>query len=290
MSSDYVIALHGGAGVKPGRDYSRAIEHLDALVRQARDWLAGGDPALDVVERAIAAMEISGLYVAGRGAGPNAEGAYELDASIMDGSRRRAGAVCAVRDLAEPVRAARLVMERTPHVLLAGEGAAAFARAHGLSFVEDPGRYYMLPPGVERAEIASPLAHGTVGAVALDRQGRLAAATSTGGVFGKKPGRVGDTPLIGAGTWADESVAVSCTGVGEVFILAGGAHDVSARVRYLKAPLQAAAEGMIAKVGDLGGDGGAIAVDRNGAVAFAFNSPGMKRAAAGARIEPFARI
>lgn len=290
MTEPYAIALHGGAGVRRGRDYARAVAHLEALVRHAAEWLAAAESALDVVERAVAAMEASGLFVAGRGAAPNAAGVVELDASIMDGAKRRAGAVAAVRDLAQPIRAARLVMERTPHVLLAGEGAAAFAREQGLAFVEDPESHYVLPAGVERAEIAAPLAHGTVGAVALDRAGRLAAATSTGGVFGKRPGRVGDTPLIGAGTWADEEVAVSCTGVGEYFILAGGAQDVASRARYLKAPLQVAADGLIADVGKLGGDGGVIAVDRRGAVAFAFNSAGMKRAAAGSHIAPFAAV
>ncbi len=288
MDDVHSIALHGGAGVRRGRDYSRAIAHLDHLVRQCAEWLAAGEAALDVVERAVLQMEASGLYVAGRGSAPNAAGFVELDASIMDGARRRAGAVAAVRDLVQPVRAARLVMEKTPHVLLSGQGAMDFAREQGLSFVEDPHTYYMLPPGVEPEETQEALTHGTVGAVARGRAGRLAAATSTGGVFGKRAGRVGDTPLIGAGTWADEAVAASCTGVGEYFILAGGAQDLASRVRYLQAPLQVAADGLIADVGKLGGDGGVIAVDRLGRVAFSFNSDGMKRAAAGSAIAPFA--
>lgn len=236
------------------------------------------------MEIAVAEMEDSGLFVAGRGSAPNAAGVVEMDASIMDGARHRAGAVCALQGIASPVGAARQVLEATPHVLLAGEGAGLFARERGLPLIGDPASFYRTPVGLTQEDIdaeAAALAHGTVGAVALDRQGGLAAATSTGGVFGKRPGRVGDTPLPGAGVWADGEVAVSCTGVGEYFILGATAYDVAARLRYGGQSLDEACQGAIARIGELGGDGGLIAVNRQGRVSFQFNSPGLKRAVAG---------
>jgi len=182
-------------------------------------------------------------------------------------------------------------MEATPYIMLTGEGALAFAKAQGLGIVGDAAQYYVLPDGVNAEDLAAAgRLHGTVGAVALDREGRLAAATSTGGLLGKLAGRVGDTPLIGVGTWADDAVAVSCTGTGEYFMLAGGAHDVAARMHYLKATVQEAADGLIAAVGQLGGDGGVIALNRAGEVAFSRNAPGMKRAAAGSAIKAFASL
>lgn len=287
-SPPHVIALHGGAGVTPGRDYSEATDYLRDLAERLSSQLADGLAAIDAVEIAVREMEASGLFVAGRGSAPNAKGLVEMDASIMDGARHKAGAVCAIRDAASPIVAARRVMEATPHVLLAGEGASDFARQQGLEQIVDPDRYFRMPVGVTAADIEAEtlaLAHGTVGAAALDQSGRLAAATSTGGVFGKRPGRVGDTPLPGAGVWADEEVAVSCTGVGEFFILTAAAFDVSARRRYLGVSLEAACQGMIDSVGRLGGDGGVIAVSRAGQVAFVFNSPGLKRAVAGSAFE-----
>jgi isoaspartyl peptidase/L-asparaginase-like protein (Ntn-hydrolase superfamily) len=253
--------------------------------------LQAGDAALDVVEDAVADMEASGLYVAGRGSAPSSAGIVEMDASIMDGARRRAGAVCAIREVVHPVSLARAVMETTAHVMLAGEGALAFAKAAGHALVADPDSYYVLPPGVETEDLsAARRHHGTVGAAALDTMGRLAAATSTGGLFGKLAGRVGDTPLIGSGTWADETVAVSCTGTGEYFILAGGAQNVASRMRYQGACVQSSVDGLIADVARLGGDGGVIAVTRAGDIAFACNTLGMKRAAASSKITPFASL
>lgn len=275
------ILLHGGAGVNPARDYAEVRVHLAGLASAAAARLAQGLSALDAVEWAVAEMEVSGLYVAGRGSGPNRAGDVEMDASIMDGARHRGGAVCAVRHVASPIAAARCVMERTPHVLLAGEGADAFAREAGLAEIPQDPAWFRLPVGVLPADLeAEPdaLAHGTVGAVALDAAGRLAAATSTGGLFGKRPGRVGDTALLGHGTWADERVALSCTGVGEAFILAGGAADVAARVRYGGMALSAACGAMLARVKALGGDGGIIALDADGNHAMDWNSHGMKRA------------
>ncbi len=275
------ILLHGGAGVNPGRDYAEVRVHLEALSIAAARRLGEGASALDTVEWAVAEMEVSGLYVAGRGSGPNRAGDVEMDASIMDGARHRGGAVCAVRHVASPIAAARAVMERTPHVLLAGPGADDFAREQGLAAIPNDPDWFRLPVGVVPADLeAEPdaLAHGTVGAVALDAAGRLAAATSTGGLFGKRPGRVGDTALLGHGTWADQRVALSCTGVGEAFILAGGAADVAARVHYAGQPLGTACEALLARVAELGGDGGVIALAADGRHAFAWNSHGMKRA------------
>ena len=186
----FAFALHGGAGARSGRDYSVAEYHMRELTENARDRLAAGARALDVVEYAVAQMESSGLYVAGRGSAPNSAGYVELDASIMDGPVSAAGAVSCIRDVVSPISVARRVMEATPHVMLSGAGALAFARAQGFDEVGEPNKYYTLPIGVNEDEIADK-SHGTVGAVALDGNGELAAATSTGGTFGKLEGRVG---------------------------------------------------------------------------------------------------
>lgn len=287
------IVLHGGAGVNPDRNYAQVEVHLRELAEAAKTRLVAGAAALDVVEYAVAELERSGLYVAGRGSAPNREGVVEYDASIMDGAAAKAGAVCAIRNVESPIRAARQVMERTPHILLAGDGATAFAREIGLPMVTDAAGWFRLPVGVEQADIdaeGEALSHGTVGAVARDLAGRLAAATSTAGLFGKRPGRVGDTPLPGVGTWADGHVAASCTGVGEYFILAGGAGDVAARMRYGGTDADAACKQMLTRVQELGGDGGIIAVDKEGHAVASWNSPGMKRAIAGTAVETFVGI
>jgi L-asparaginase/beta-aspartyl-peptidase (threonine type) len=269
------LALHGGAGPTRGRAYDREEAHMRALLEEGAQLLAGGAAALDVVAHMAAALEECGLHIAGKGSAPNANGEWELDAAIMDGATRKAGAVAALRGFRSPIAVARAVMERTAHVLLVGAGAEAFAAAQGLARVEDPQAYYT--PASSRLVQPGELAHGTVGAVALDVHGRLAAATSTGGLIRKTPGRVGDAPLIGAGTWADKRCAVSCTGQGELFIRANVAADVSARMLYARQSLHAAAAGALADMQALGGDGGLIAVDAEGNVATPFVSEGMKR-------------
>lgn len=269
-----VLAIHGGAGVmrrdKPG-------EQQRSVLRRALEAAYEQKTALDAVTAAIVVMEDSPLFNAGRGSCFNAEGEIEMDASVMEGERLRAGAVAAVRRIRNPVLAARLVMEKTRHVLLAGDGAEKLARRYGLK-LESPA-YFKTERRLEALRKNLKNHHGTVGAVALDREGNLAAATSTGGYTGKLPGRIGDSPIIGAGTYADNrACAVSGTGLGEAFIRAAVAYDVAARMRYRRESLGKAAAAALANVARLGGDGGLIAVDRRGNVAMPFNSEGMYRA------------
>jgi len=273
---NYALALHGGAGPVAGRDYAVTEQHLAQLARECEGRLAEGCPALDVVEQAVSELEACGLYVAGRGSAPNTAGHVELDASIMNGRTREAGAVAALRDFVNPVQVARGVMKKTPHVMLAGDGALEFARNHNFDEVSDPNTYYTLPVGVTNDDIQD-IAHGTVGAAALDTSGGLAAATSTGGTFGKLHGRIGDTPLIGPGTWADDHVAISCTGTGEHIIRSGGATAIAFRYRSGIALTDAIQE-MLDEVKRLGGDAGVIAVTSNVEIAMPYNSDGMKRA------------
>ena len=281
--SIYAFALHGGAGPVPGRDYAKTEEHLGGLADACEKQLAGGARSLDVVEFAVAELEICGLYVAGRGSAPNTAGYVELDASIMHGPTRKAGAVAAVIGVVNPISVARGVMEKTSHVMLAGEGALNFARDNSFDLVTDSGTYYVLPVGVTAEDITEQK-HGTVGAVALDQFGELAAATSTGGTFMKLEGRVGDTPMIGAGTWADDDIAVSCTGTGEHIIRSGGAIAIAHQFKA-GASLQEAAADVLAEIKRLGGDAGIIAVTKSGEIAMPYNSDGMKRAAGGCELD-----
>ncbi len=284
----YALVIHGGAGPRPDIDYAEQRRHMAGLIASGGAMLASGDSALDTVAAMVAELETSGLYVAGKGSAPNSDGVVELDASIMDGANKRAGAVAAIRNIVNPVHAARSVMDDGRHVMLAADGARVFALAHGAEDVADPDNYYSSHGGHGSGEAKA--GHGTVGAVALDNQDRLAAATSTGGTFGKRSGRVGDTPLIGAGTWADDLVAVSCTGIGEAFIRTSAAHDVAARMRYGNTTLDEAAQAVLQEVRQCDGDGGVIAIDRTGRIAMPFNSQGMKRAAISSSMPAVVRV
>ncbi|GGE44605.1 L-asparaginase [Marinicauda pacifica] len=272
--SKTALVLHGGAGLLADRSYAQEITHMRSLAEEGRERLAHGESALDVVVEIVRNLEASGFYVAGKGTAPNAAGRYELDAAVMKGDTREAGAVSALEGFLSPIQVARAVLERTPHVLLSGGGAAEFAREAELEPVRDPVGYYVPAAVADDRAIAT----GTVGCVALDSEGRLAAATSTGGTLRKRWGRVGDTPIIGHGTWADERVAVSCTGQGEMFMRACAAADVSARMRYAGADLKSAVQGALDDVKRLGGDGGIISVGADGEIAALYNSPGMKHA------------
>ncbi|HTX48088.1 MAG TPA: isoaspartyl peptidase/L-asparaginase [Caulobacteraceae bacterium] len=272
--------IHGGAGALPHRDFSRELAHMRGLIEAGRDRLHAGAAALDVVVETIAGLEASGLYVAGRGASANTDGIYELDASLMHGPTRRAGGVASLVGFASPIRAARAVMEHTPHVLLAGRGAAAFAARQGLEAIEDP-KAWFTPAWRETAIAGTAAQMGTVGCLALDERGELAAGTSTGGIFGKLPGRVGDSPIIGAGAWADDTVAVSCTGQGEMFIRAAVGAQIAFRMRFGGQPLASAAPAALEEVRALGGEGGLIALSAEGDIAMPYISKGMKRACLG---------
>ena len=275
MTTTWALALHGGAGAIAHRVYQREEAHMAELLDQGAAMLGRGESALDVVTAMAEALEACGLHLAGKGAVPNSAGVVELDASVMDGPTRKAGAVAALVGFVSPVRVARGVMEKTQHILLAGNGAAEFAEAQGFERVADPAAYYT--PAASGLTSVQQANMGTIGAVARDASGRLAAATSTAGIRGKMHGRVGDTPIIGAGCWADERAAVSCTGLGEYFMRVNAAADVSARIAYARQPLAQAASGVIEEVGRLGGQGGLIAVDAEGNIAAPFDTQGMKR-------------
>lgn len=284
------IAIHGGAGTMDRAtltELQRAGYEaaLGAALDAGARVLAGGGSALDAVETTVAMMEDDPHFNAGRGAVFTYNGTNELDASIMDGRNRAAGAVTGVTHVKNPVRLARKVMEDSPHVFLSGAGAEEFARDRGVELVDPdwfatPERWRQLQELKARnlGWFDADLKYGTVGAVARDREGHLAAATSTGGLTGKRWGRIGDSPVIGAGTYADDrACAVSATGAGEYFIRVGVAHEIGARMRQLGEDAQAAADAVIAEVGALGGDGGVIVAASDGTTVFALNTPGMYR-------------
>jgi L-asparaginase / beta-aspartyl-peptidase len=277
------LLVHGGAG-NPRRGVVDDESAVHAALRDALlvgyELLAGGAPALDAVEAAVRLLEDCPLFNAGRGAVLNAEGHVEMDAAVMDGATGQPGACAGVVRVRNPVSLARSILEKTPHVFLVGEGAVRYAADAGLEF-EDP-EWFVTdrerarqadPRGTADArDIAADDEHGTVGSVALDANGQLAAATSTGGVRGQLHGRVGDTPVIGAGTWADARVAVSCTGTGEQFIRVAASHELSALVRHGSVSLAQAATNVI---DDL--DGGFIALGNDGSWAMPFNTALMYR-------------
>jgi beta-aspartyl-peptidase (threonine type) len=293
----FTLAIHGGAGLTYKGSLSVEREtaceaSLRRVLALGAEILRAGGSALDAVEAAVVALEDDPLFNAGRGAVLANDGTVELDAAIMDGSTRKAGAIAGSRTVRNPIRLARAVMEGTPHVMLVGEGADRYAVERGLP--TEPLSYFVVPERVAQLEraraahqfsLASPQpdkdrdVYGTVGAVALDQHGHLAVATSTGGMTNKRPGRVGDSPIVGAGTYAwDETVAVSGTGHGEPFVRLGVAHRVSALVELLGLDVAAAAERVIHQdLPLLGGRGGLVAVDRRGGFAMPFNTAGMFR-------------
>jgi L-asparaginase / beta-aspartyl-peptidase len=290
-AANFVLVAHGGAGsysgLAPGQLEGRRNAMIEA-VRKGYGILAGGGSSLDAVEATIRVMEDSGLFDAGRGAYYTREGVPELDAAIMDGRTLAAGSVGSVKHIANPIHLARLVMEKTAHVMLVSGGAEDFAKLQGIELVSpyyfynerEWERYKKAKSEEERKKISALLRdeeHGTVGVVALDQAGNLAAGTSTGGTTLKMPGRVGDSPIIGAGTYANnESCAVSGTGVGEYFMRNVVAADICERVRYLHVTVEQAADDVVMKeLAEQHGEAGVIALDRHGNAATPFNTAGM---------------
>lgn len=293
---DWAIALHGGAGVLdrtiPDQERREHVRSLEAALRAGSDRLASGGTALDAVELVVRILEDDPRFNAGRGAAFTADGRHELDACIMDGSTLACGAVAGVTTVRNPISLARLVMTNTRHVLLAREGAEAFADTVGVERVDNawfdtPKRRQMLdewraaqPASTASAALSDAARFGTVGAVALDRNGNLAAATSTGGLTGKRFGRIGDSPIVGAGTLADNaSCAVSCTGTGEEFIRHSVARDIASRIKYLRRSPEQAARDLVFNTLKPD-DGGVIVLGADGRIAMVFSSEGMFRAAA----------
>ena len=279
----WAIVIHGGAG---GMSRENTTAEVDKEYREAlreamnvgKKVLANGGSALDAVEKTIIVMEDNPLFNAGKGAVFTHEGKNELDASIMDGSNLAAGAVTCVTDIKNPISAARKVMTNSPHVMLSGAGASQFAKEQGLEIVP-PSYFYTEKRFHELEEILKKEKNGTVGCVALDKNGNLAAGTSTGGMPNKRYNRIGDSPIIGAGTYANNNTcAVSGTGHGEYFIRYTVAHDISALMEYKGLSLKDATELVINdKLVKAGGSGGVISVDKSGNISMLFNSSGMFR-------------
>jgi beta-aspartyl-peptidase (threonine type) len=285
---DWRIVIHGGAGVILRENLSDEQEAaynaaLETALNAGGDILASGGSSLDAVQVAVLTMEDDPLFNAGYGAVMTAERVHELDASIMEGSERDAGSVAGVTRVKNPILAARAVMDQSEHVMFAGDGADAFAESIGLELVENDyfttdRRVEALDRVLDTRERTDADRHGTVGAVAIDQNGNLAAATTTGGMTAKSPGRIGDAPLIGAATYAQNGACVvSATGHGEYFIRVGVAKTICARVELAGEEVEAAADNALGQVADLGGDGGVIVMGPNGAYAYVFNSAGMYR-------------
>lgn len=289
--TNWQLVIHGGCGAMrlSADEEAAGLAGLRSALDAGERLLASGGAALDAVEAAARVLEDDPAFNAGRGSVLAHDGHIELDAAIMDGRTRSAGAVAGLRTVRAPISAARAVMERSPHVLLSHEGAEEFAREQGLETV-DP-KWFETPE--RRAQLTKVLASGggfdadvkfgTIGAVAVDCQGHVAAATSTGGLTAKRWGRIGDSPLIGAGTYADDrAAAISATGSGEYFIRTAAAHEVTARMRMLGEDLQTALDAVLAEIAGLGGSGGLIAVAPSGEAAWGFTTRGMYRGRASA--------
>lgn len=285
-TATWAIVVHGGAGYMNPENFPADKEkeyklHLEKALLAGGKILENGGASLDAVETAIRILEDDSMFNAGRGAVFNANGVNELDASIMDGNTLKAGAVANVTTIKNPISAARKVMEESPHVMLIKEGAERFAQEKGLELV-DPSYFFTQNSWnalQEARENEQSKKTGTVGCVALDKQGNIAAGTSTGGMTNKKSGRVGDTPIIGAGTYANNAACgISATGHGEYFIRNVVAYDIAARMMYLNQTLEDAADDIINnKLKKMGGNGGVIALDKNGNIAMPFNTSGMFR-------------
>lgn len=285
----YAIVIHGGAGVMDQRSMTPEIQDeyikvLNRVLQVGDSVLLHGGTCMDAVEQAIVIMEDSPLFNAGKGAVFTHDGLVELDASVMEGQTLKAGAIAAVRDIKNPIKVARAVMEKSEHVLLNGTGASQFAKEQGFEPVENS--YFYTEKRLKslqqllkkERESTTNDKHGTVGCVALDTYGNIAAGTSTGGMTNKKYGRIGDSPLIGAGTYANnETGGFSCTGHGEYYIRLGFSRDISALMEYKKLSVQEACREEVGKLTKLGGTGGVIGLDRNGNIAMEFNTSGMFR-------------
>jgi beta-aspartyl-peptidase (threonine type) len=312
------FVMHGGAGTITRQSMTPELEaSYQAKLKEA--LLAGyqilkdGKPGLDAIEAALRLLEDSPLFNAGKGAVLTSAGTVELDASVMDGGTLKAGAVASLKHIKNPISLARLVMEKSPHVMMVSDGAEDFAKQLGIEMM--PNEYFLterrqqelqkkkedekkkqghVPRQLLYESVASTMEqekYGTVGAVALDKAGNLSAGTSTGGISNKKFGRVGDSPIIGAGTYANNrTCAVSCTGDGEYFIRSVVAHDISALVEYRGLSLRDAAQAVLDKVEKIGGKGGLIALDRSGQIAMPFNTAGMYRGSIGADGKPLVAI
>jgi L-asparaginase / beta-aspartyl-peptidase len=289
--NEFVLAVHGGCGVAARESVSDDMNNalragLETGLNAGYRVLKGNGAAIDAVTAAVIALEDNPLFNAGRGSEFTIDGKLEMDAAIMDGRDHRAGAVAAILGPRNPVLAARAVMEQSEQVLMVAAGAIEFCRRHGIpmadyDYFHVDARWQELLSERERRSSQSTFKQaspGTVGAVARDCHGNLAAATSTGGMTGKPSGRIGDSPIVGAGTWADnQTCAVSATGVGEFFIRWAVAHEISARIAYRGDSLLSAARSVVTEIGARGGKGGVIAVDPTGAVALPFNTDGMYR-------------
>ncbi|WP_223621580.1 isoaspartyl peptidase/L-asparaginase [Lysobacter sp. ESA13C] len=306
-ATEPVLVIHGGAGVERAgltpADETAARAALEQALRAGHAQLKAGKPALDAVTAAITVLEDAPMFNAGRGAVFNHDGQNELDSAVMDGASLRAGAIAGVHRVKNPILLARTVMEKSKHVMMVGDGAEAFAREQGVTLV-DPSyfrtekRWQQLQKalkeeasGKAHADVETAKHFGTVGAVALDADGRLAAGTSTGGMTNKRYGRVGDSPIIGAGTYANARCAVSGTGWGEYYIRAVAAYDICARVQYAGQSIGEAAKAVINEaIPKAGGDGGAIALGADGRFALPFNTEGMYRGWIGADGVPHVAI